>query len=112
MQSDLVINLNEMRELQRIRGLLQSNDPESQALGFNLLKSNEVFNKIRWKDYINQTGTKTIPVNWYVNKASEIFDHDKVVETGLILPILDDMITGRCCFVGTFSVRFDKNFDD
>ena len=71
------LNLEQLTELNQIRGLLQSPDFESQVLGFEIFKNSSLF-KHRMYDLSYETSSKKIiPLNWFIRKSEEIIARRK-----------------------------------
>lgn len=116
------LNLEQLTELNQIRGLLLSSDFESQVLGFEMFKNSNLFrNKIYDLSYELKNG-KQIPLSWFIRKAEEIIT--KRVNTtrnsniispccenfiSLILPIIDSVLLCESKFVGKITFNIDKN---
>lgn len=65
------LKLEELTELNQIRGLLSSNDFETKVLGLNMFKSSDLYRKaLSTFDYKVKSG-KQIPVYWFVRKMEE-----------------------------------------
>ena len=65
------LKLNELTELNQIRGLLSSNDFETKVLGLNMFISSDLYRKtLSSFDYKVKSG-KQIPIYWFVRKMEE-----------------------------------------
>lgn len=66
------LKLEELTELNQIRGLLSSSDFETYVLGFNAFKSSKIYRSVLQScNYkINKSG-KQIPIYWFVNKVED-----------------------------------------
>jgi len=110
------LNLEQLTELNQIRGLLLSPDFESQVLGFEMFKNSDLF-KHRFYDlcYTLKSG-KQIPLTWFIRKAEAIitqkvnntpgsYERDFVT---LILPIIDSVLLCEPKFSTIITFNTDK----
>ena len=107
------VNLDQLVELNRIKGLLQSPDFETRVLGFEMFKNSELFrNNLRDLLYEVRSG-KQIPLSWFVNKAEGIIRRNvangDIYEdfTSLIFPIINSVLLCESKFVGR--ITFNSN---
>lgn len=114
------LNLDQLTELNQIRGLLISPDFESQVLGFEMFKNSDLF-KHRFYDlcYTAKSG-KQIPLIWFIKKAETIitqrvnnipgssFGSCENNFTTLILPIIDSVLLCEPKFSSIITFNTDK----
>ena len=66
------LKLEELTELNQIRGLLSSSDFETYVLGFNAFKSSKIYRSVLYScDYKVGKSGKQIPVHWFVSKVED-----------------------------------------
>jgi len=66
------LKLEELTELNQIRGLLSSSDFETYVLGFNAFKSSKIYRSaLHSCDYKVSKSEKRIPIHWFVSKVED-----------------------------------------
>lgn len=66
------LKLEELTELNQIRGLLSSSDFETYVLGFNAFKSSKIYRSALYScDYKVSKSGKRIPIHWFVSKVED-----------------------------------------
>jgi hypothetical protein len=107
------VNLEQLVELNRMKGLLQSPDFEVQVLGFEMFKNSSLFrNRLYDLSYEVKSG-KLIPISWFVRKATEIItkkarEQDNYENfTSLIEPIINSILLCEPKFVS--KITFNAN---
>lgn len=66
------LKLEELTELNQIRGLLSSSDFETYVLGFNAFKSSKIYRSVLQScNYKIDKSGKQIPIYWFVNKVED-----------------------------------------
>ena len=100
------VNLEQLVELNRMKGLLQSPDFESRVLGFEMFKNSELFkNNLYDLSYEVKSG-KQIPLSWFIHKAEGIIRKNVANQefyedfTSLINPIINSVLLCESKFVG------------
>lgn len=115
------LDLEQLIELNQIRGLLKSPDFESQVLGFEMFKNSSLFkNKIYDLCYETKNG-KQIPLCWYIKKAESIISNkvnrnnsELAIEpleenfVHLVLPIIESVLLCEARFVGRIAFNTNK----
>lgn len=115
------LNLEQLTELNQIRGLLQSPDFESQVLGFEMFKNSSLFRHRMYDLSYETRSKKIIPLNWFIRKSEEIItrrvnanqDPNLITSydgfTGLILPIIDSVLLHEPKFTSVITFNTDKH---
>lgn len=115
------LNLEQLTELNQIRGLLQSPDFESQVLGFEMFKNSSLFRHRMYDLSYETRSKKIIPLNWFIRKSEEIItrrvnaNQDPNLITSyegfadLILPIIDSVLLCEPKFTSVITFNTDKH---
>ena len=115
------LNLEQLTELNQIRGLLQSPDFESQVLGFEMFKNSSLFRHRMYDLSYETRNKKIIPLNWFIRKSEEIIarrinsnqDSNLIMTderfSDLILPIIDSILLCEPKFTSVITFNTDKH---
>lgn len=115
------LNLEQLTELNQIRGLLRSPDFESQVLGFEMFKNSSLFRHRMYDLSYETRSKKIISLNWFIRKSEEIIarrvnaNQDSNLITSyegfanLILPIIDSVLLCEPKFIGVITFNTDKH---
>jgi hypothetical protein len=117
------LNLEQLTELNQIRGLLFSPDFESQVLGFEMFKNSDLFRHKFYDLCYTVKNGKQIPLTWFIRKAESIIVQrvnrsNNALESSfescegnfatLILPIIDSVLLCEPKFSTIITFNTDK----